>query len=173
MPRALSSSLALLAAAILTTSVQAWPMFLDSVPNGRNLPFTTTDLGHAEGNMLRNAFGMKFNVHRNWTTELCEADSDGDGQTNGQELGDPCCVWTPGSDSALQRTSGTSNPGNKSSTADASMWKSLDCSAVRKNTTLAVTSPTAAPSPTAASSGVTVLATGLVTLFGAALVALN
>ena len=29
-----------------------------------------------------------------WTKELCELDSDGDGFTNGEELGDPCCVWT-------------------------------------------------------------------------------
>lgn len=28
-----------------------------------------------------------------WTRALCEMDSDGDGLTNGQELGDPCCLW--------------------------------------------------------------------------------
>jgi hypothetical protein len=27
-----------------------------------------------------------------WTQTLCLADSDGDGQSNGQELGDPCCT---------------------------------------------------------------------------------
>ena len=26
----------------------------------------------------------------------CEADTDGDGQTNGLELGDPCCLWSVG-----------------------------------------------------------------------------
>jgi len=31
-----------------------------------------------------------------WTKELCELDSDGDGYTNGEELGDPCCVWSQG-----------------------------------------------------------------------------
>ena len=31
-----------------------------------------------------------------WTTELCDLDSDGDGYTNGEELGDPGCVWTQG-----------------------------------------------------------------------------
>lgn len=31
-----------------------------------------------------------------WTKELCEKDSDGDGFTNGQELGDPTCTWKPG-----------------------------------------------------------------------------
>ena len=27
---------------------------------------------------------------------MCEKDSDGDGWTNGQELGDPDCTWRPG-----------------------------------------------------------------------------
>lgn len=31
----------------------------------------------------------------NWT-ELCSLDSDGDNWTNGEELGDPCCIWHPG-----------------------------------------------------------------------------
>lgn len=30
----------------------------------------------------------------NWS-ELCSIDSDQDGETNGEELGDPCCRWTP------------------------------------------------------------------------------
>lgn len=41
--------------------------------------------------------------------ELCRADSDGDGQTNGEELGDPDCVWRPGS--APARTTDISHPG--------------------------------------------------------------
>lgn len=36
---------------------------------------------------------------QNWTL-VCPLDSDGDGLTNGQELGDPRCEWTPGSASA-------------------------------------------------------------------------
>lgn len=31
-----------------------------------------------------------------WTKTLCEKDSDGDGLSNGVELGDPCCIWVPG-----------------------------------------------------------------------------
>ena len=31
-----------------------------------------------------------------WSKALCEADSDGDGQTNGFELGDPNCCWNEG-----------------------------------------------------------------------------
>ena len=26
---------------------------------------------------------------------MCEDDADGDGQSNGRELGDPCCLWEP------------------------------------------------------------------------------
>lgn len=35
-----------------------------------------------------------------WTLELCQRDSDGDGQTNGEELGDPDCIWKPGARAA-------------------------------------------------------------------------
>ena len=31
-----------------------------------------------------------------WDSCLCHYDSDGDGMTNGEELGDPDCVWTTG-----------------------------------------------------------------------------
>ena len=31
-----------------------------------------------------------------WDTCLCQTDSDGDGMTNGEELGDPECLWVEG-----------------------------------------------------------------------------
>lgn len=31
-----------------------------------------------------------------WTKDLCQKDSDMDGKTNGEELGDPNCVWKQG-----------------------------------------------------------------------------
>ena len=31
-----------------------------------------------------------------WDASICDADSDGDGATNGEELGDPDCVWIEG-----------------------------------------------------------------------------
>ncbi|GFS13322.1 temptin precursor [Elysia marginata] len=44
-----------------------------------------------------NAFGSDFAVAgRKWTEAFCNADSDGDGLSNGQELGDPECVWRVG-----------------------------------------------------------------------------
>ena len=44
-----------------------------------------------------------------WNAALCRKDSDGDGLTNGQELGDPDCVWTKGQ--APQRTTSITHPG--------------------------------------------------------------
>lgn len=40
---------------------------------------------------------------------VCATDSDGDGKTNGDELGDPCCRWVRG-ESGPDRTSGVSHP---------------------------------------------------------------
>jgi hypothetical protein len=44
-----------------------------------------------------NPFGEDFREQGfAWTKKLCQMDSDGDGYTNGQELGDPCCTWKKG-----------------------------------------------------------------------------
>ena len=40
---------------------------------------------------------------------MCRLDSDGDGQTNGEELGDPDCSWTTGS--TPSRSNDLSHPG--------------------------------------------------------------
>lgn len=31
-----------------------------------------------------------------WSRAMCMADSDGDGFSNGDEMGDPCCTWVEG-----------------------------------------------------------------------------
>ena len=54
--------------------------------------------------------------HVQWNVALCQLDSDGDGMTNGQELGDPNCVWTEGN--APKRTDNITHPG-KSVTMEA------------------------------------------------------
>jgi len=39
-------------------------------------------------------FGESFGANdHSWTYKLCMEDSDNDGQSNGLELGDPCCAW--------------------------------------------------------------------------------
>ena len=53
-------------------------------------------LGHVDtsGGGELNSFGTAFlRAGLEWTTELCNADSDGDGESNGLELGDPCCLF--------------------------------------------------------------------------------
>lgn len=54
-----------------------------------------------------NAFGAEFKRSgRNWAA-VCALDSDGDGMTNGEELGDPNCTWTVGAgDEGLERPIG-------------------------------------------------------------------
>ena len=41
---------------------------------------------------------------------FCSMDSDGDGETNGLELGDPCCLWKPGLETRAGQSSTISNP---------------------------------------------------------------
>ncbi|KAJ8300440.1 hypothetical protein KUTeg_021959 [Tegillarca granosa] len=53
---------------------------------------------------------FKFSRDRVWK-KLCPIDSDGDGMTNGQELGDPECKWTR--NQIPERTVKITNPGNK------------------------------------------------------------
>jgi hypothetical protein len=75
---------------------QSLPPF--SLPHPRF--FIYQPIGHtscAGSTPTLNPFGVAFrNAGYQWTRELCMADSDGDGLTNGQELGDPCCRWTQG-----------------------------------------------------------------------------
>lgn len=95
-------------------TVAAHSHYQDSIPNGRNVrgvpggPAAWHGVGHIApspthhptyilGGFPRNEFGHDFAAagHR-WTAWLCRHDSDGDGLSNGEELGDPACVWRPG-----------------------------------------------------------------------------
>merc|ERR1712039_449911 len=58
------------------------------------------------------------------TRDLCLQDSDGDGQPNGLELGDPDCVWSVGS--VPTRTTDISHPGYSDSTTSFSGTPNLD-----------------------------------------------
>ena len=62
------------------------------------------------GGGARNQFGVDFDTANHlWTQTLCNQDSDNDGRSNGEELGDPLCVWIPGQ--TPSRTSGITHPG--------------------------------------------------------------
>ncbi|KAG7386882.1 hypothetical protein PHYPSEUDO_015087 [Phytophthora pseudosyringae] len=116
---------------VLSSSVQGVPMFVSRIPNGANVPGVKA-LGHEDAvgeDSTRNLFGIAFEeAGTEWTKELCEADSDEDGQTNGQELGDPCCVWKEGGKPLWAVR--VSHPGDASKTSDKSLWASIDCAAV-------------------------------------------
>lgn len=49
-------------------------------------------------------------VEDGWTSSACRADSDNDGWTNGDELGDPCCIWRRGETPTFME--GLSHPGS-------------------------------------------------------------
>ncbi|XP_033743289.1 temptin-like [Pecten maximus] len=76
------------------------------IPNGENVTYTNCNneeivwqqVGHVANEHIqgdpfdRNAFGKAFyNANRAWTVQLCSDDSDGDGISNGEELGFPSC----------------------------------------------------------------------------------
>jgi hypothetical protein len=81
-------ALALAVAVGLTAHGDALPSFTPLIPNGANV-LNVPAVGHAghtgdSGSL--DAFGVAFKkAGRKWTTSLCKADSDGDGQTNGED----------------------------------------------------------------------------------------
>lgn len=108
---------------ILTLGVRAHPEFQSRVPNGGRVsrngvswPAVGHSLASTGQDVGENEFGVAFKLAGyQWTYSLCRADADGDGQSNGFELGDPDCVWKMGD--APARSTGISHPGFKDSTA--------------------------------------------------------
>lgn len=87
------------------------PKYQRDVPNG-NVNGKAT--GHA--GRWRDEF---VTAGKMWTMALCKADTDSDGQSNGLELGDPCCIWKKGDTPAY--TSDISLPGNPTSQTSRAM----------------------------------------------------
>ncbi|XP_062594442.1 MOXD1 homolog 1-like [Saccostrea cucullata] len=86
----------------LLTDIWGWPSFNDYIPNGDKVPNPCNPsliwygVGHlgAHGSGPRNQFGKDFlKANKKWE-DICRLDSDGDGQYNGLELGDPNCEWS-------------------------------------------------------------------------------
>ena len=76
------------------TSTPAVPNALGVFVNGHYWPAVLRRTWRGttpDKNVFGDAFAAAGGV---WTAALCNADSDGDGFTNGEELGDPRCVWT-------------------------------------------------------------------------------
>jgi dopamine beta-monooxygenase len=131
--------------------VVAFPSLRERIPNGRRVPCppgaygcedgaeidcqparVCNGVGHATcsgGSMPLNAFGQAFvDAGHKWTKALCEADSDGDGLTNGEELGDPCCLWQDGATpSDYTRMFTPTHPGVKNSEMDKLSYSRPSC----------------------------------------------
>jgi len=66
-----------------------------NLPNGDRGSRIGDSWGHSSNGRV-NQFGNDYkNVGENWA-QLCLIDTDGDGFTNGEELGDPDCTWRVG-----------------------------------------------------------------------------
>lgn len=105
---------AAISASLVWASVIAYSEYADAIPNAWNVP-GYTNIGHltATGRTGKNAFGSAFaSANYVWTVAYCQADSDGDGQTNSQELGDPCCEFDVTTNPVVRWTTGISHPGN-------------------------------------------------------------
>ncbi|OWF46513.1 Tyramine beta-hydroxylase [Mizuhopecten yessoensis] len=90
---------------LFASTVWGYRHLQDEIPNGGGVPhpckanYIWGGVGHLDphGGGDINPFGLDFkNAGMKWTKFLCEMDSDKDGKTNGEELGDPDCVWTKG-----------------------------------------------------------------------------
>jgi hypothetical protein len=123
MRRCLVTRLVLVAVAVAAVAVHhvvAHPENQLKIPNGQNVvrngqPWPGVGHQSAAGGDARNPFGLAFAAaNLAWTTSLCQADSDGDGFSNGAELGDPNCVWIIGA--TPTRVTGISHPGFADST---------------------------------------------------------
>ena len=116
---------------VTTSSALAFGQFESEVPNGSEVScagcherigggapwnacgdelFVAND-GTADNRDSVDAFAASFVW---WNEAICNADSDAAGQTNGEELGDPDCVWSGG---APARTTAISTPGSAQSTS--------------------------------------------------------
>ena len=86
-------------------------------PNGDHFG---AGLGHLDPTSpgARNKYGEAFDAAgRQWSQALCAADADGDGQSNGHELGDECCFWTANASCTqpVLTAANLSNPGDATS----------------------------------------------------------
>ncbi|KAJ8315266.1 hypothetical protein KUTeg_007416 [Tegillarca granosa] len=92
----------------------SFPGIRDFIPNGYTVPNPCKrgtgnsiwpGVGHSNiyGRGQLNQFGMDFmDEFYTYTERLCNKDSDGDGKSNGEELGDPNCTWYYSSSQTLE-----------------------------------------------------------------------
>ncbi len=86
------------------------------IPNGQSLGCANCHTNNDRNNLgVFNPWGEAIraiegaNGDVDWARD-CSADADGDGHSNGAELGDPDCVWTIGDTPAMERTGHPGDP---------------------------------------------------------------
>jgi len=103
-PARLLSAALLLSASLPAAQALAEASFTGQMPNVYSVPNNASGCGlcHVSeyGAGPRNAFGIAALAHISrgvvdWTS-ICALDPDDDGFTNGEEMGDPSCVWMRG-----------------------------------------------------------------------------
>jgi len=102
----------LLITCLFLATTYAYQQDLVKLPNGNSYGLT---LGHP-GGVTRKATVLASSFYSNgqkWNKVICQADADGDGQTNGFEMGDPCCTWSIGQ--VPMFTTGLSDPNSATS----------------------------------------------------------
>lgn len=104
------------------------PKYRKALPNASSREICAM-LGHSKcipGGGTVNKFGSDFRAAGyKYTKAFCELDSDGDGVSNGAEMGDPCCKYSSGSGHSPARSDDLSNPGDKSSIPK--KWRNRVC----------------------------------------------
>jgi hypothetical protein len=102
-----------LALCLSAGSAAAWPGFEKGIPNGTTENCVYCHVAPAGGD--RNSFGLRYDGNPSGTDVsglwpgFANGNDDGDDETNGQELGDPCGRWTLG---AVPEHLENSNPGD-------------------------------------------------------------
>ncbi|KAF0769696.1 hypothetical protein AaE_002673 [Aphanomyces astaci] len=127
----------------LATQVAGYPKYLLQVPNSGKIPGVKAagHINYTNGGGPRGPFGLAFSAAGHlWTVDLCRADSDGDGATNGEELRDPCCTWNV---NITSNATIASHPGlaDNFTAADLTSLKCQDGSVANVTTTAAPTTP--------------------------------
>jgi hypothetical protein len=104
--------LRLLSTLAVIVSTYAYRQDLAKLPNGNSYGLTLGHPGGATGRTTNIASSF-YKMGQTWNKAFCLADADGDGQSNGLEMGDPCCKWSPGQ--VPQFTTGLSDPNSAAS----------------------------------------------------------
>ena len=94
-------------------SAHAKREYVAKLPHGADTGVAAVGHTNPAGGGAANQFGKAFSAGGLvWNAAICNLDSDGDGRTNGEELGDPCCRWTEASGTPPERSDFLTNPGD-------------------------------------------------------------